>query len=137
MVRKALVLLVLLAGAARAFGEVEYREPNPSEERFFTVILTDEDRAAYESLPPEERAAWKRRYWASVDPTPTTDENQRETEHQRRVVETIRLFRDKEDRFVFDDRARSTIRFGTPKRRELLVGEVVIHEGLRTPREFW
>jgi GWxTD domain-containing protein len=129
--------LLLLACAAFAHAEEPYREPDPSEDRFFAAILSERDRADFEALSPEVRAEWKRRYWASVDPTPTTDENQREMEHQRRVLEAIRLFRDKNDRFVFDDRAGAYIRFGKPSRREYLEGEVVIHEGIRAPREFW
>ncbi len=131
-------LFLLLAAAISASGaDEEYAPPRPDDDRFFLVILDDGGRAAYEALAPEDRESWRRRYWASVDPTPTTDENQREMEHQRRVVEAMRLFRNKHDRFVFDDRARAYIRFGKPERRESLEGEVVIHRGLLAPREFW
>jgi GWxTD domain-containing protein len=133
MNRTVLALFLLFAGFGCAFAE----EPHPSEDRFFTIILTDEDRAAYESLSEQERPEWRRRYWASVDPIPTTDENHREREHQQRITEAIRVFRDKHGQFVFDDRARAYIRFGKPTRRERLEGEVLLHEGIRAPHEFW
>jgi len=123
--------------AAQDATQDEYVEPHPSEDRFFTTILTDDDRGDYESLSDERRVEWRARYWASVDPTPTTDENQREMQHQARIVGAIRLFRNQSGQFVFDDRARAYIRFGAPELRKELVGEVVVHEGVVTPREFW
>lgn len=132
-----LLLWLLSAAALRAEDAEPYHEPFPGEERFFEVILSDDRLLDYRSFPPEERTEWQRRYWAAHDPTPTTDENQREMEHQRRVLEAIRTFRDKNHHFVFDDRAKALIRFGDPDRRETLPGEVVIHEGMRPPREFW
>lgn len=132
-----LMMLLFLPPAVRAVGEGEFVEPHPGEDRFFTVILSEERRLEYESYPPEDRAEWRRRFWAAADPTPTTDENQREMEHQRRVIAALREFRNKHDRFVFDDRAKAYIRFGKPERRETLPGEVVIHTGMRPPREFW
>ncbi|MFH1277501.1 MAG: GWxTD domain-containing protein [Candidatus Eisenbacteria bacterium] len=133
----AILLILLLAPALPAADGEEYVEPHPGEDRFFTVILSEDRRLEYESYPPEDRAEWRRRFWAAADPTPTTDENQREMEHQRRVVEAIRTFRNEDDRFVYDDRAKSYIRFGIPDRREILPGEVAIHTGMVPPREFW
>ncbi len=134
----ATVVVFLLCAAPAAGGDEDGGpEPHPGDECFFTVVLDEEDRGYFEALPESEKPRWRRRYWTSLDPTPTTDENQREMEHQRRVVEAIRTFRNKNDRFVFDDRARALIRFGAPERRVTLPGEVVIHEGIRPPREFW
>jgi len=65
-------------------------------------------------LGKEERAEWRRLHWARLDPTPTTERNEREVVHQERVIRAIARFRDEENRFVWDDRARAFIRFGEP-----------------------
>ncbi|MBN1825460.1 MAG: GWxTD domain-containing protein [Candidatus Eisenbacteria bacterium] len=140
MRRALLVILVLLtalaAGTSRAIAGEKTR-PDPSEDRFFSVILSEGQRLEYENLPAEQREAWRVRFWAERDPTPTTDENQRLEEHEKRVRGAILQFHDKNGEFVFDDRVRAWIRFGQPKNRESMPGEVVVHEGMRPPREFW
>ena len=114
LLASAAISLLLPFAARPARGVVN--EPEPWEERFFTVLLGGEERDAYENLPEPERAEWRRIYWSVWDPTPTTETNEHEREHQDRVVRAIRDFRDEGDRFIWDDRAQAAIRFGFPER---------------------
>ncbi|MFH1277502.1 MAG: GWxTD domain-containing protein [Candidatus Eisenbacteria bacterium] len=109
-----IVLVCSFAAAVPLRAGVETDEPRPMEDRFFTVVLSEEERAVYEFLPDEEKGAFRRARWARLDPTPTTEINEREREHQRRVVAAIRRFREISGFFVWDDRARALVRFGEP-----------------------
>lgn len=127
---QALVLAAL--AAAPLFAGGENQDPQPTEDRFFTVVLGDEERAEYEFIPAEKREEYRRIHWARLDPTPTTGINEREMEHQLRVVRAIRNNRDRFGLFVWDDRARAIIRFGEPaSAREF------IDEAGPVPREIW
>jgi len=59
------------------------------------------------------RAEWERRFWTLKDPTPTTPENERQREHDRRVEAARRQFAWKEPPF-WDDRGAIWIAFGEP-----------------------
>lgn len=112
--RKALTILLICAAAAPAFGGVETTEPLPGEDRFFTLVLAGAERVRYEALPEDQKERFRTVHWARLDPTPTTEINEIEMEHQRRVVAAIRRFRDMLGFFVWDDRSRAMIRFGEP-----------------------
>ncbi|MBM3321273.1 MAG: GWxTD domain-containing protein [Candidatus Eisenbacteria bacterium] len=136
MIRSFFLLLLFAACAVPARGQGESGEPHPREDRFFAVVLSDEERAAYEFLADDRKAAFRRKHWGRLDPTPASEENEREMEHQRRVVEAIDRFRDRSGRFVWDDRAKAWIRFGRPAGIEFLRGAL---EGdtFVPPREAW
>ncbi|MBN1825461.1 MAG: GWxTD domain-containing protein [Candidatus Eisenbacteria bacterium] len=125
----AVAVLLLSAASLRAGGVVN--DPDPWEERFFSVILSEEERGDYLRLDGNRRDEWRRVFWAERDPTPTTEMNELELEHQRRVVRAIGDFRDDEDRFVWDDRARAAIRFDFPDRKD----DFPDRDGAR--REIW
>lgn len=112
------ILLVLCLFPARPFSAENNERPDLWEDRFFTVILNDEDKLAYEAVAEDEKLDWRRRFWGRLDPTPTTPENRNEGEHQQRVLFAIGEFRDADGMFVWDDRARATIRFGSPEKIE-------------------
>jgi GWxTD domain-containing protein len=57
------------------------------------------------------RQEWLRRYWRLRDPTPTTPENERKREHERRVAKALRDYAWKE-RPGWDERGRILIMFG-------------------------
>ncbi|MFH1681034.1 MAG: GWxTD domain-containing protein [Candidatus Eisenbacteria bacterium] len=127
-------LLALSPPPVRAQGESG--EPSPREDRFFVVVLEAAERAVYEFLSEEEKAVFRRTHWGRLDPTPASEENERETEHQRRVLETIKRFRDRSGRFVWDDRGKALIRFGRPGRIEFVRGTLQ-DDRFVPPRELW
>ena len=59
------------------------------------------------------RAEWVRRYWQLRDPTPTTPENERLAEHERRLGDARREFAAATDT-GWDDRGAVWIAFGAP-----------------------
>ncbi len=131
-------LLVLLACSGALFGaRAESGRPHPMEDRFFTVILAPEERAAYEMLADDAKRAFQRRHWGRLDPTPASEENEREAEHQLRVVEAIDRYVDRAGRFTWDDRTRAWIRFGKPARIDTVEGGAEDEESPAPPRELW
>jgi len=131
----AALLAALLACAPAAAADRE-QIPDPQDDRFFLTVLADEDRTAYEATPEDRKLGWRRAYWGRVDPTPTTDDNPRESEHQMRVRAVIERFRDRSGYFIWDDRARGWIRFGPPSEREFVTGEAG-GGSFVPPREIW
>lgn len=107
----------------RAYGGLQY-------------LLGDSAKIVYLSLStPDERARWLDRFWISVDPTPTTDENEARDEHEQRVRKARELFR-MADPPGWDGRGEIFIRFGEPSFRVKIMGDVTTH-GLTTPSESW
>ncbi len=99
-------------------------------------LLGDSDKLEYLSLPtPDERAQWLERFWLSVDPTPTTDENEARSEHEQRVKKARELFR-MTDPPGWDGRGEIYIRFGEPSYRAKVMGDVTAH-GLTLPSQAW
>ncbi len=117
-------LLAKLAPGERAsYGGLQY-------------LLGDAGKIEYLSLPTsDERARWLDRFWISVDPTPTTDENEAREEHERRVKKARELFR-MADPPGWDGRGEIFIRFGQPSYRVKIMGDVTTH-GLTLPAEAW
>jgi GWxTD domain-containing protein len=82
------------------------------------------------------RAEWLRRYWRLRDPTPTTAENERQREHERRVIAAKSCCAWKEAP-GWDDRGAIRIRFGDP---DSIIEEVAIVEdgrGFVPGRQDW
>jgi GWxTD domain-containing protein len=77
-------------------------------------ILTADLRVQFLGLSSDAlRAEWLRRYWQLRDPTPTTPENERLAEHERRVRDARRDFAAGTDS-GWDDRGTVWIAFGAP-----------------------
>ncbi len=131
------MLLVMFLLARPAAPASAGPDPDPSDDRFFTVLLDETARKDYEAVPEEKKGDWRRRFWTRNDPTPTTAKNEREMEHVKRVRQALARFRDRKGRFIWDDRARTWIRFGRPDRIETIPGGVSLHEGIDPPRELW
>ena len=99
-------------------------------------LLSDDELHAYLDATPQERLAGSRVFWARLDPTPTTPENERKTEHYRRLAYAL-------DRFGvvpeprWDRRGELLLRYGPPDQRIEEFGEVLENVGLVPPRETW
>ncbi|MGD1049346.1 MAG: GWxTD domain-containing protein, partial [Candidatus Krumholzibacteriaceae bacterium] len=51
------------------------------------MLMNPDQIREYLTLPnARERSRWIERFWVGLDPTPTTDANERRTEHERRVL---------------------------------------------------
>lgn len=90
----------------------------------------------YLMLPTREaRDMWIERFWIEMDPTPTTDVNERRLEHERRVLTARTLF-SKQDDPGWDGRGEIWIRFGPPDHREKTFGHIDFWNE-RMPGEVW
>ncbi len=90
----------------------------------------------YLMLPtPAVRDEWIERFWIEMDPTPTTDVNERRQEHERRVLAARTLF-PKQDDPGWDGRGEIWIRFGPPDHREKTFGYIDFWNE-RMPGEVW
>jgi len=77
-------------------------------------MLSPELRLQFFGLSSDSlRAEWVRRYWRLRDPTPTTEENERLIEHERRIGDAKRDFAAK-TASGWDDRGDVWIAFGAP-----------------------
>jgi GWxTD domain-containing protein len=90
----------------------------------------------YLMLPTREaRDEWIERFWIEMDPTPTTDVNERRLEHERRVLTARTLFPKQGDP-GWDGRGEIWIRFGPPDHREKTFGHIDFWNE-RMPGEVW
>lgn len=68
-----------------------------------------------------ESHAWLSTFWHEHDPTPTTEENEFEAEHQRRVYHAIHFFgSNQKGGPPWDERGEVYIRYGEPSERRIL-----------------
>ncbi len=74
--------------------------------------VAEEEREKFESAPPAKWKALSEKYWASRDPAPATDGNERKLEHYRRVAYSLEHFG--KDRFPWDVRGDVYVRYGRP-----------------------
>jgi GWxTD domain-containing protein len=90
----------------------------------------------YLSLETEsERNEWIEAFWLDLDPTPTTELNERRDEHERRTALARKLF-GKTEEPGWDARGEMLIRFGTPSLRQPTPMDITFH--YMTPAgEFW
>ena len=95
--------------------------------RSMQYLMTGGMKRQFLGLSTDElRREWLRRYWKLRDPTPTTNVNERQIEHQRRVAHARQRFPWKEEPF-WDERGRIYILFGQP---DTVISEVFdIREG--------
>jgi GWxTD domain-containing protein len=88
------------------------------------------------SLPSKEaRKRWIEFFWADVDPTPTTEVNERRIEHEKRVYLARKLFRMKKAP-GWDKRGETLIRFGLPSSRTRTWGNIGFYR-MTPPGEVW
>ncbi len=110
-----------------------YRDEDAEHLRW--VIAPDElDR--YPSLDEAAREEMVQLRWAALDPTPTTPENERKTEHFRRLAFTREFFA-RERPPGWDERGELLLRYGVPDIREEFSADVMPGRGLVPPREVW
>ncbi len=99
------------------------------------IFLTESEIARYSLLSPEDRRETFRTVWASLDPTPTTERNERKEEHYRRLAYARRYFA-REGSPPWDKRGELMIRYGSPRARVTFPS--TIEYGLVIPpREIW
>lgn len=84
----------------------------------------------------EERAHWIDTFWKQRDPTPTTDKNEMEIEHNIRVRLARQYYRSKKWP-GWDKRGEVFVRYGPPDYRSKVWGEVSVNRSMSPPREIW
>lgn len=83
----------------------------------------------------EDRNTWMERFWIDLDPTPSTERNERRIEHDKRVRLARKLFGMKKAP-GWDKRGETMIRFGLPTTRTEVFGNVTF-SGMTPPGEIW
>jgi GWxTD domain-containing protein len=90
----------------------------------------------YLSLPTkEEREKWLALFWLDLDPTPTTPQNERKIEHEKRVRLARKLFGTRKAP-GWDKRGETLIRFGLPSNREKVFADIGFYRFI-PPSELW
>ncbi len=102
-----------------------------------STMLSDSLRASFLGLSSDDwRREWLRRYWVLRDPTPTTPENERRDEHDRRTAYAKQHYAT-EVRPYFDARGAFYIRFGPPAAVHAEPPDVRIGLGYVAKSETW
>jgi GWxTD domain-containing protein len=115
-----MVLLFLILAAMSLGAEVGPDVPDPSWRwgpvRYLLIVKEDQGYNALKS--DRERAVFIDGFWAALDPTPGTLENERRAEFWRRVEESNRLFREGMMLGWKTDRGKFYILLGPPDERK-------------------
>jgi len=77
------------------------------------ILMEEEERKRFENLPIESKGNFIRKFWKRKDPTPTTEENERLTEHHRRVMFARENYSDIVVPY-YDDRGKVYVKYGPP-----------------------
>lgn len=85
-------------------------------------IASEEQLRQLFALSPPDREDWLRRFWKELDPTPTTPENERKDEHERRVAYALEHYSTQFWGRPWDDRGDIYIKFGEPDDRNIRIG---------------
>ncbi|MGH2571520.1 MAG: GWxTD domain-containing protein [bacterium] len=104
--------------------------------RHLRHVLTDEQQATYVTASADGRAELMRVVWGSLDPTPTTEANERRLEHLRRLAYAREHFAIDEPP-GWDQRGELLLRYGTPDQRREIPPDVQEGLGLVPGREVW
>ena len=99
------------------------------------IFLDETEVAAYPALSVEQRRELMRKVWASFDPTPTTDRNERKEEHYRRLADAREKF-SRSGSPPWDMRGELLIRYGPPPIREVIPATIE-YGTVIPPREIW
>ena len=99
-------------------GVVKLRDPETLNELFLEIkdIATPQEKKEYERLPLDKKGLFFKRFWKRRDPTPLTEENERFTEHFRRVQFARQVFHSIIPPY-YDDRGRIYVKYGQPDAR--------------------
>lgn len=99
-------------------------------------VLNEEQQKRFLELPLGDRPEFLRVVWASLDPTPTTERNERRDAHYVRLAYArMRFHRDKAP--GWDKRGELLLRYGPPDIRQETPGDVIPGLGLVPPKELW
>jgi len=99
-------------------------------------VLNEDQQKEFLALPQAERPEFMRVVWASLDPTPTTERNERREAHYVRLaVARTRFGRERAP--GWDKRGELLLRYGPPDVRQQTPGDVVPGLGLVPPKELW
>jgi GWxTD domain-containing protein len=142
----AAVVIVLAAyfcygyGAEEFDGETRLLKALEPEERlnyFSTRYLMNPYQARhYLSLPARlEREQWLERFWLDLDPSPTTEDNERKFEHEKRV-RLARKHYGMNKKPGWDKRGETLIRWGVPGRRTRVFADIGFYR-MTPPGEIW
>lgn len=108
-------------------GLLQERRPKAEEDRLLfhslRPIASEEQLEEFFALPPRDRDEWLRRFWKEFDPTPTTEENERKAEHERRVAHALEHYSTQFWGRPWDDRGDAYIKFGEPDDKVIRLGE--------------
>jgi GWxTD domain-containing protein len=121
-------------------GEIERIKRLGPEERLtyfgLRYLMNRYQQKQFLSIPTiEGRSEWIERFWVDLDPTPATEENERNIEHGKRVALARKLFGMKKAP-GWDKRGETIIRFGLPSDRTQTSGSVGFY-GMTPPGEVW
>ena len=109
----------------------------PEEKEFLSnvrYIITGQEKKAFLSLPPSERAGFIEEFWKRRDLDPSTETNEYKIEYLKRIAEAKHLFPEGGTSGWLTDRGRIYILLGPPEQREVYPqGE----QNFRWPRELW
>jgi len=111
---------------------------NPDEQEFLSkvrFIITSEERRTFLRLPPSEREAFIKEFWAKRDPDPETEINEYREEYFSRIDQANRLFRGEGTPGWLTDRGRIYILFGPPYSRKMYPAEM--YGTVISAREIW
>jgi GWxTD domain-containing protein len=147
MQRLGIALTLILGLAVLTGGKPEYKVSradieslSPGMQETFAglqYLLNPYQMRHFLSLGSEkQRIRWIELFWKQRDPTPTTDENEMEREHNIRVKLARQFYRSKKWP-GWDKRGEVFIRYGPPDYRGKMWGEVTVNRGMSPPREIW
>lgn len=111
---------------------------SPDEQEFLSTvrfIITKEERKVFLRLPPSERKAFIKEFWAKRDTEPETEENEYKEEYFSRIDSANRLFRGEGTPGWLTDRGRVYILFGPPHSRHTYPADA--SGGIIRAREVW
>gem|GEM_PF-5330812 len=100
-----------------------------------SIFLDATEAEAYPAMSVEQRRELMRKAWASLDPTPTTDRNEREEEHYRRLAEARENF-SRDGSPPWDMRGELLIRYGSPQVRDVIPATIE-YGTVIPPQEIW
>gem|GEM_PF-1445856 len=122
-----LISAMLLGGCAGSYEGKEEDGLPPLTEKQTTAgiaaLLGEKDFAVYSALPDSQKTQWLRIFWQEHDPTPTTSQNEFQTEHWRRVRYSLYYFSNPLGPAPWDDRGEVYIRYGEPSERSYRIDE--------------
>lgn len=110
-----LILPFLIIEQNSAGSTKEEKRLNKSKKAAFRLLLTEEGQKTYDMITDSSaRAEWENRFWKTLDPTPTTPENERYEEYLRRFDFARKHYSNIISPLYLDDRAKYYIKYGEP-----------------------